>query len=490
MDRTAAEREALRLWRNLPLQERLTREQAIAFSVMISPTLEFDVLDRRTRVIEGWLVRDILQTETLALLKEQQERTGEPPIPVPGWPQREGAAAIAFVISLLVMVARRPDIVSNARLWAEDGAVYFANAYNDGRWATLLRPFGGYLQLFPRAIFDVATLLPIGTVPAFAVWISLAVRAALPAFLFSSRFSWIDWRAKVALSAYFLLMPNLADVHANITNTHWYLGLYLLAVIIADPPRALPWKVHDWLVLIGAGLTGPMVILLAPALIMRFLAQRQRPAARPAFAGVGLALALLQLVLLAVAGDGGRDLVYLPNALNFLQMLGSRIFLGFLTPARWSTALAAPVVALPTVAIGLIVTAAVLVSGNWRARSVAVMPILILVASLYTPAFTGLTTRWLSLPGEAQAGYFVVASMAWAAMLIVFVTTTLPRLSNAVLAVVALVAGFLILFDFTLPSVDGPDFGPQAERIAAAAPGETVTVPIAPRGWEMTLVKR
>ena len=56
MDRAAAEREALRLWRNLPLQERLTREQAIAFSVMIAPTLEFDVLDRRIRVIEGWLV--------------------------------------------------------------------------------------------------------------------------------------------------------------------------------------------------------------------------------------------------------------------------------------------------------------------------------------------------------------------------------------------------------------------------------------------------
>jgi hypothetical protein len=233
-----------------------------------------------------------------------------------------------------------------------------------------------------------------------------------------------------------------------------------------------------------------MIVLLAPALIMRFLAQRQKPAARPAFVGLGLALALLQLVLLAIAGDGGHDLVYLPSALNFLQMLGSRVFLGFLTPARWSTDLAMLAVALPTVAVGLVITAAVLVSGSWRARSVAIMPILILLASLYTPLFTGLTTRWLSLPGQAQAGYFVVASMAWAATLIVFVTTTLPRPSNVVLAVVALVAGFLILFDFTLPTVDGPDFGPQAGRIAAASPGDTVTVPIAPRGWEMTLVKR
>src|SRR5262249_62349304 len=102
-EKEGAEGEALGLGPNLPLQERLTREQAIAFSVMIAPPLEFDVLDRRTRTIEGWLVRDILQTETAALLKEQQERTGELPLPVPGWPQREGAAAIAFVIALLVM---------------------------------------------------------------------------------------------------------------------------------------------------------------------------------------------------------------------------------------------------------------------------------------------------------------------------------------------------------------------------------------------------
>jgi hypothetical protein len=490
MDKAAAEREALRLWRNLPLQERLTREQAIAFSVMIAPTLEFDVLDRRTRTIEGWLVRDILQTETAALLKEQQERTGEPPLPVPGWPQREGAAAIAFVISLLVMIARRPDIVSNARFWAEDGATYFADAYNDGRWATLLRPFGGYLQLFPRAVFDLATFFPVGTVPALAVWIALAVRAALPAFLFSSRFSWIDWRAKVALSAYFLLMPNLADVHANITNTHWYIGLYLLAVIIADPPRVLPWKVHDWLVLLGCGLTGPMIILLVPALIMRLVAQQRGPAARWAFTGVGIGLAVLQLVLLAINGMGGHELVYLPNALGFLQMLGARTFLGFLTPARWSTALAILPIALPTVAVGLIVTVAVIVSGNWRTRSVAIMPVLIALVSFYTPVFAGLTSQWLSLPGAAQSGYFVVASVAWAATLLIFVTTTLPRLSNVVLAVVALVAGFLILFDFTLPAVDGPEFGPEVARLAAAAPGETVRIPIAPRGWDMTLVKR
>ena len=60
MDRAAAEREALRLWRNLPLQERLTREQAIAFSVMIAPTLEFDVLVTLARSPGQVFTREVL----------------------------------------------------------------------------------------------------------------------------------------------------------------------------------------------------------------------------------------------------------------------------------------------------------------------------------------------------------------------------------------------------------------------------------------------
>src|ERR1700753_3893844 len=114
MDRAAAEREAIRLWRNLPLQERLTRSQASAFAAMIAPTLDFEASERRTRLIEGWLVRDLLQTETAAI-GAAEELSGQRRLTTPPWPQREGAAAIAFVIALLVMIARRTDLVTDAK---------------------------------------------------------------------------------------------------------------------------------------------------------------------------------------------------------------------------------------------------------------------------------------------------------------------------------------------------------------------------------------
>src|SRR3954464_4965666 len=208
MDKSAAEREAIRLWRNLPLQERLSPQQAIAFAAMVAPTLEFDEPHKRAKQVEAWLLKDLPRTQRAVAFGESSG--AHLVLPAPAWPQREGASAIAFVIALLLMIARRTDILTNAMFWAEDGAVFYADAYNHG-WASLVQPYAGYFQLFPRFLFDVAALLPVRWVPLVGVWTALLVRAALPAFIFSSRLAWIDWRAKVALTAYYLLMPNLAE---------------------------------------------------------------------------------------------------------------------------------------------------------------------------------------------------------------------------------------------------------------------------------------
>jgi hypothetical protein len=184
MDRAAAEREAIRLWRNLPVQDRLTQRQAHAFAAMIAPTLEFEAPDKRARIIADWLEHDLAKSD-IVVVDTGEDESGRQRLQAPPWPTREGASALAFAISLLVMIARRPDILSNAMFWAEDGAVYFADAWNRGALISLFLPFAGTLQLFPRAVYGVATLLPVQFVPLFGVWAALLVRAAIPAFLFT-----------------------------------------------------------------------------------------------------------------------------------------------------------------------------------------------------------------------------------------------------------------------------------------------------------------
>jgi hypothetical protein len=490
MDRAAAEREAIRLWRNLPVQDRLTSRQAAAFAAMIAPTLDFEAPDRRSRIIADWLGHDLAKSDIVVIDSDETDETRHPRLTAPPWPTREGASALALAISLVMMIARRPDILSNAMFWAEDGAAYFADAFNGGALNALFLPYAGTLQLFPRAIYGLATLLPLRFVPLFGVWAALLVRAAIPAFLFSSRFPWVDWRAKVAVAAYFLLMPNLAEVHANPANTHWYLGVYLLAVVLADTPRTWAWKVHDWAALILAGLSGPMILFVLPALAFRALAQRGTANARWSFAGVAIVLALVQLGLLiatAIGGEahGARD----AGIFSIPVMLVSRVILGFITPNRWIDALSSLVIAVPALFLGVAVMVAVFVRGDWRARSVAVVPVLIVAAAIYTPVFRLSETPWVPLFGLTGEGYFVVAGIAWAVTLVYFSIIYLPRLSNEALAVLILVAGLLILFDFPLPPVAGPAFAPEVARVTAARSGDVVIVPIAPPGWEMVLKK-
>lgn len=487
MDKAAAEREAIRLWRSLPLQERLTAAQASAFAAMIAPTLDFGDLRGRAKLIDGWLRRDLPRTDHAVAIALADGSSGQLHLSVPPWPEREGASAIAFVVALLVFIARRPDLLTNAMLWAEDGAVWFAQAYNEGWWAPLLRPYAGFVQLFQRLVFDVATFLPVRWVPLFGVWVSLLVRAALPAFLFSRRFSWVHWRAKVAFTAYYLLMPNLGDAHANVSNTPLYLGLYLLAVVLADPPRNRYWRAHDWLVLLLAGLSGPFAIFALPILAFRLFAQRDRAMVWQLFTIVAAGLSAVQLAVLgwtvSAPGQGMGN-----GWIDRFETVVTRVVFGFITTVRWATSFATPAVAIPAALFALVIIVAVLVRGDWRARGVALVTPLVVLFAMLTPSLTGHAGPALA-GAAASERYFIITSATWAATLIAFAAIYLPRLPSSVFAFSVAVCGVFILFEFPISPVAGTAFGPQASRIEAAKPGEQLVVPIAPTGWTMTLTK-
>lgn len=60
MDKGDAQKEALRLWHALPMQDRNHHKKAVAFAATIAPQLPFETLGDHDKVVEGWLVRDFL----------------------------------------------------------------------------------------------------------------------------------------------------------------------------------------------------------------------------------------------------------------------------------------------------------------------------------------------------------------------------------------------------------------------------------------------
>ncbi len=81
MDKSAAQKEALRLWRALPALERQNHREAVAFAAKIAPDLDFETLGDHHKVVEGWLVRDVLQTEDALRLIDAKARNTAPARP-------------------------------------------------------------------------------------------------------------------------------------------------------------------------------------------------------------------------------------------------------------------------------------------------------------------------------------------------------------------------------------------------------------------------
>ncbi len=67
-----------------------------------------------------------------------------------GRPGQLWSAGLVAVGAALV-IARRPDAITNPQFWAEDGKYWFADAYNHGAQA-LLQSYEGYLQTLPRLV--------------------------------------------------------------------------------------------------------------------------------------------------------------------------------------------------------------------------------------------------------------------------------------------------------------------------------------------------
>ena len=59
MDKAAAEKEALSLWRELPKQNRSERAHAIAFAELIAKRLPFETLGDHDKIVAAWLLRDL-----------------------------------------------------------------------------------------------------------------------------------------------------------------------------------------------------------------------------------------------------------------------------------------------------------------------------------------------------------------------------------------------------------------------------------------------
>lgn len=399
----------------------------------------------------------------------------------------------AFFIACGVIISRRPDALFHPQFWAEDGIVWFANAYNMGWWHPLFRTEVGYFQTLPRLGAALALLVPLAFAPLVTNLIALGIQALPVNLLLASRSrEWGSLRMRAAFAAIYLALPNCPEICANITNGQWTLALCVFLVLVAAPTDNSYGRAIDLALILLCGLTGPFCFFLV--LVAAFLAWKRRqhslylPIAILAFCSIIQAYGLL------VLGTAQRSSSNLGASVSgFIRILGGHVYIGALFGATSAALASGTRNFLILVAVAIAGTALIgfaLNQASLPVRIFAVFAALILTAELVSPssydAFN--TPKWQLIEGASAIRYWFFPSLLFLWSLVLG-TTRGSKVFKVASAAVLILLCFGIALRWRRPPFADTQFSERARAFEASAPGTTIIFPENPEGWSFKLEK-
>jgi hypothetical protein len=413
-----------------------------------------------------------------------------------------------FAVAFFIVVSRRPDAIMNAQFYAEDGWVWYPQAYQFGL-PSFFTPEAGYVHALIRTVTLFSLLFPFSLAP-LVMNISAIVVQILPVNVFlSSRFSRVPLWMRLLGSFVYLAIPNSQEIDANITNVQWHLALLACLVLLAQPPSNRRWRIFDAIVLVFTSFSSPIGILLIPAAAALWWKRRQ-PQSALSF-GLLVPGAITEL-LVTLLGHQRPPALNGPSLCRFIRILGGQIYLSAM--AGWRAQLVflkqqdairlitaandCPIdglfyASLFAAAVGLTITIYALLYAPFEVKVFVLFCFSVLGLALARPlaGAPGNFPQWgyLCYPGRAGRYYFFpmlafFASLAWAAT---------NRASPAVIRYVVILPLILLPYgiqqDWQYDAFQDLHFPSYAEKFEHASAGTTLTIPINPRST-MKITKR
>lgn len=405
------------------------------------------------------------------------------------------------LIAALVVASRWPDVVLHANFWGEDGWYWYPDARALG-WAALLKPWTGYLQTVSRLVALAAQPFPLAWAPTIFAAAAISIQVGAATYLVSDRMSAASpsQPARVLFALIYLLLPDSAEVYANLTNVQWHLAFFAFLVLASTPAQGWRGAALDAAVLLLSGLSGPFSLFLAPVAVLRAWHDRNRTTFWRA--AVVLGCCVVQVGFLAASDRApasasmlgarpGRLVAILATRVVLSALVGRHGTLGVLGLWMWRSHL------LPVLATGggLALTVLACVRGSSLVRWGLLAAGLSLAAALISPVpLTGWAKPWVMLTNPDHcARYFVLPMLAWVGVLF-----TLAADRNLMLRGGAICLLGLLLIelpgDWHLPPISAThartDFVARATAFAAAPSGTRMEFPVNPPGARpMVLVK-
>jgi hypothetical protein len=400
---------------------------------------------------------------------------------------------VVFLAACLIFVARRPDAIFHAQFYAEDGRVWFANAYNLGWFAALLRPQDGYFQTLPRLGASLSLLVPFVYAPLVMSLIAVFVHALPANILLASRSSgWGSLRFRAVLAAVYVVLPNSWEISCGITESQWVLALCAFLTLVACSPRSVGVRAVDAAILMLCGLTGPFSFFLLPIAI--FLLWRRRTGWRLATVVLFGLTTILQVCAFFIGARGPRHTIVSGASVAwFIRILSGSVYLGTLIGGNEIGLRPGHSMFLFLLCVAIVGTAVIAIciaKANVEMKLFLLFSAMIFGATLVAPNIRPIPglTGWQELTIAAGIHYWFLPALAFAWSLLWCFRQETPLLKVVSVPLLFLMC-FGIVRDFRRPAFPDLKFAVYAERLREVPVGATVTVPINPAGWDMILVK-
>ena len=401
------------------------------------------------------------------------------------WQLAAGCAAVALVFS------RQPDAFLHAQFFAEDGKIWFADAYNVGWFVSLFRPQDGYFQTLPRLAAALSLLAPLLLAPLVMNLAGLIIQILPVPLLLSSRLSeWGSRSLRVTLALTYLAMPNSSEMNVTNEEGQWHLALVACLLLLSSAPSDRAWKFLDTVVFILCGLTGPFAILLAPIAALRLWLRRERFMFWP-LCILSCAAAIQGYVLLTTH----RERWPLGASVErLIRIMSGRIFLGTVLGSNGlGTQDILPFLVYVVIASSLLLAYCFL-NARLEWKLFLLFSAAVFAASLsnpFTPELEPGSTSWGFLTEVSGIRYWFFPTLAFTWTIVWYLLGRPHRRFcqgiGATLLVVMLI-GFVR--DWRIPPRKDVHFAAYADEFEASAPGTVMLIPENPEGWTIRLVKR
>lgn len=400
---------------------------------------------------------------------------------------------VVIVIALAIIVLRRPDAILIPQFWAEDGMVFYADAYNEGMIMPLLSPHGGYLDTFPRLVAAFSQLFPLSWAPLLFNLAALLLRVLPVGLILSSRFCELipDWKTRLFLSFLYLNLPNSWEINAGIISGKTHLSVLAFMILSVSPSSHLLWLFFDTGIVLLSGLSGPFCIILTP-LSALFLLDRRDMRSLALFVLIGICAVIQGIFLMTGDARPQRALGATPEL--FVKILTTQVFLGALVGQKGLELLRHArlhnVVVIIVALLGHLALINALVKAPLPLRLFVLYGLFIFCAALLSPLVNLTDPQWplLLLPGVGGR-YWFIPMLAFISVLVWSLRGEGSFISRRLAAFALAVMVLGIVLDWRYPAFKDLNFREHASRFESSHRGTQASIPLNPSGWSIILIK-